>query len=159
MTNLKMNLFAKLESVQDKATLATTGGMQGISRDKICQELGLESLKSRRCYKHLSCMFKIMKKEAPNYLINLILKCEAAIRTRNNSFLTNNCRTDCFKDSFFPSTLNDWFWLDINIKNSESISLFKSRLFSFIRLNQSNIYNIFDPIGLITNFIKIFKTV
>ena len=42
MTNLKMNLFAKLESVQDKATLATTGGMQGISRDKICQELGLD---------------------------------------------------------------------------------------------------------------------
>ena len=33
-------------------------------------------------------MFKIMKKEAPNYLINLIPKCEAAIRTRNNTFPT-----------------------------------------------------------------------
>ena len=33
-----------------------------------------------------------------------------------------------FKYSFFPSTLNDWFSLDINIRNSELILLFKSRL-------------------------------
>ena len=44
--------------------------------------------------------------------------------------------------------LNDWFSLDINIRNSESISLFKSRLLSFIRPVQNNIYNIFDPEGL-----------
>ena len=62
--------------------------MQGTSRDKIHQELGLESLKSRRWHKRLSCLFKIMKKEAPIYLINLILKCEAAIRTRNISYPT-----------------------------------------------------------------------
>ena len=50
--------------------------------------------------------------------------------------------------TFFPSTLNDYFSLDINIRNSESISLFKSRLLSFIPLVQNNIYNIFDPEGL-----------
>ena len=32
--------------------------MQGTSRSKIYQELGLESLKSRWWYKRLSCMFK-----------------------------------------------------------------------------------------------------
>ena len=62
--------------------------MQGTSRGKINQELRLESLKFRRWYEHLSSMFKIMKKETPNYLINLIPKCEAAIRTRNNNFPT-----------------------------------------------------------------------
>ena len=67
--------------------------MQGTSRDRIHQELGLESLKSRRWYRRLSCMFKILKKEAPNYLINLIPKCEAAIRTRNNNCLTTVERT------------------------------------------------------------------
>ena len=50
--------FEKLESVQ----LAVTGAMQGTSQDKLYQELGLESLKSRRWFKRLSCMFKIMKK-------------------------------------------------------------------------------------------------
>ena len=64
----------KLKSVQYKTALAITSAMQGTSRDKIYQELGLESLKSRRCYKRLCCTFKIMKKEAPNYLINLIPK-------------------------------------------------------------------------------------
>ena len=32
---------------------------------------------------------------------------------------------------FFPSTLNDWFNLDLNIRNSESVSVFKSKLLSF----------------------------
>ena len=93
-------------------------------------------------------MLRIITKDAPNYLINLIPKCEVAIRTRNNDFPTNGCRTDCVKYSFFPSTLDDWFQLDINIRNSESIFLFKSMLLFFIRPNQSNIQNIFDPIGL-----------
>ena len=60
----------------------------------------------------------------------------------------HKCRTNCFKNSFFPSTLNDWFNLDINIRNSESISLFKCRLLSFICPFQNSIYNIFDPKGL-----------
>ena len=49
---------------------------------------------------------------------------------------------------FLPSTLNEWFRLDINTRNSESISVFKIRLLSFIHPYQSNIFNIFDPIGL-----------
>ena len=49
---------------------------------------------------------------------------------------------------FFPSTLNDWFKLDENMRNSESIAIFKSMLLSFICPVQSNIYHIFDPKGL-----------
>ena len=56
----------KLKSVQYKAMLATTGAIQGTPHEKIYQELELESLKSRRWYKCLSCMFKIMKEEALN---------------------------------------------------------------------------------------------
>ena len=54
----------KIESVQYRAALAITGAIQGTSRDKLYHELGLESLKSRRWYKRLSCMLKIMKREA-----------------------------------------------------------------------------------------------
>ena len=89
-----------------------------------------------------------MKKEAPNYLINLIPKREQTIRTRNNHIPSYHCRTDCFKYSFFPSTLSDWFKLDENIRNSESIATLKSRLLPSIRPVQSNIYHIFDPKGL-----------
>ena len=128
--------------------MAITGAIQGTSRDRIYQELGLESLKYGRWYKSLSCMFKTMNEHAPNYLINLIPKCEKTIRTRNNHVPTYHCRADCFKFSFFLATLSDWFNLDPSIKNSESISSFKSKLLSFILPVQSNVYNIFDPQGL-----------
>ena len=93
-------------------------------------------------------MFKIVKEEAPNYLINLIPKIQQTTRTSINRMPTFHCRTDCFKNSFFPSTLNDWYKLDETIRNPESISIFKSRLLSFIRPLESNVNNIFDPIGL-----------
>ena len=78
----------------------------------------------------------------------LILKCNPIIRTRNNHKPIFHCQTDCFKYSFFQSTLRDWFDLDENIRNSESISIFKNRLLTFIRPAQNSIFNIFDPIGL-----------
>ena len=141
------SFYEKLESVQYKASLAITGVIQGASRDKIYQELGLEPSKSRRWYKRLSCIFEIMKQEAPIYLINLVPKCETKTITSNNSIPTFNCRTNCFKYSFFSSTLYDWFNLDLNIRNTESISIFKNNLLSFIRQFQTNIYNTFDPKG------------
>ena len=93
-------------------------------------------------------MFKIMNNEAPNYLLNSIPKCQQTITTRNNQIPNYHCGTGCFKYSFFLSHLKDWFNLKASIRNSESLAIFKSRLLSFIRSTQSNIYNIFDPIGL-----------
>ena len=60
---------------------------------------------------------------------------------------TFHCRTHCFKNSFFPSTLNDSYKLNETVRNSESDSMFKSRLL-FIRPLDRNVYNIFEPIGL-----------
>ena len=92
-------------------------------------------------------MFKIVKEEALNYLINLIPKIQQTTRTKTNRMPTFRCRTDCFKNSLFPSTLNVWYKLNETIRNSESISIFKCRLLSFIRPLESNVYNVFDPIG------------
>ena len=97
----------KLESVQYKAVLAIAGGIQSTSRSKIYEELGIESIKARRWYMRLSCMFKIMMEEAPNYLIDSIPKCNQTIRTRYSHIPIFHCRADCCKYSFFPSTLKD----------------------------------------------------
>ena len=96
---------------------AITGAIRGTSRDEIYQELGLKSLKTRRWYIFLSYMFKIMKDEVSNYLTNLVLKCKPNIRTGNSIILTFDCQTDSFKNYLFPSIPNDWFILDLNIKN------------------------------------------
>ena len=79
-------------------------------------------------------MYKIMKK-APNYLTNLIQKSRQFFRTSTNRIPTFYCRTDCLKNSFSPSALSDWFQLDVTIRNSDSIAIFKSRLLSLICLD------------------------
>ena len=81
----------KLEVIQYKGALAITGAIQGTSHDRIYAELGLESLKDRRWYKRLTCMFKIMNEQAPHYLINVIPKCNQSIRTRNHHIPTFYC--------------------------------------------------------------------
>ena len=78
----------KLEPVQCKVALTITGAIQGTSSKKIYQELGLKSLRARRWYKRLSCMFKIVKEEAPNYLINLIPEIQQTTRTKINRMPT-----------------------------------------------------------------------
>ena len=82
ITNVKISKPQKLESVQSKTPLVTTDAIIGTLCENICEELVLESLKSSRWYKHLSCMFKIMKEKVPNYLIILILKCKQKIRIK-----------------------------------------------------------------------------
>ena len=100
MIKLIMNVCEKLESVQYKVALAITGAIQGTSHKKIYQELGLELFRARRWYKHPSCMFKIVKEEAPNYLINLIPKIQQTTKTRINRMPTFHHRKDCLKNFF-----------------------------------------------------------
>ena len=68
--------------------------------------------------------------------MNLVPKCETKVRARSNSIPTFNCRTDCFKYSFFPSSVSDCFNLDLNIRISESVSILKSR---FLKLGLSHL--------------------
>ena len=81
-------------------------------------------------------MFKIEKDEASNYVINLTPKIQQTTRARINLMLAFHCRTD------------DWYKSDETIRNFEPVSIFKSRLLSFIRPFKSNLFNIFDPVGL-----------
>ena len=78
----------------------------------------------------------------------MILKSHQSFRTRKNRTPTFYCWSDCFNNSCFSSALSDWFRLDVTTRNSKSIAIFKSRLLSFICPIQSDVYNIFDPIGL-----------
>ena len=60
-------------------------------------------------------MFKLMKEKAPNYLINLVRKCEPTIRTRNSSISTFNCRTDA---SHYLLHCHDFSHHPIDLMNS-----------------------------------------
>ena len=75
----------KLVSLQYNAALAITGAIRGSSREKLYQELGLESLKSRRWYRKLCLFFKLKKNKHPSYLFDMIPKVLSTRTTRNHN--------------------------------------------------------------------------
>ena len=65
-------LSDKIESVQYNAALAITGAIRGTSKEKLYQELGLESLKDSRWLSQMSYLYKIISTKLPPYLYELI---------------------------------------------------------------------------------------
>ena len=138
----------KLESIQHNACLAITGAIRGTSTEKIYQELGLESLKSRRWFRKLCHFYKIFNEKSPLYLFNLIPNLNRVHNTRlSYNIPPIKLRDDYFKNSFFPSALTEWNKLDLNIRNSESLNTFKKRLLNFIRPCTNSIFDIHNPLG------------
>ena len=65
-----------------------------MSREKIYQELGLESLQQRRWYRKLCLFFMVYKNQCPKYLFDIIPQSNCPYRTRNAlniKILTNQC--------------------------------------------------------------------
>ena len=56
-----MSFQQKKETIQYNAALAITGAIRGSSREKLYQELGLETLQQQRWYRKLCCFYKILK--------------------------------------------------------------------------------------------------
>ena len=137
----------KLESIQYNAALAITGAIRGSSREKLYQELGLESLKQRRWFRKLCYFFKITKNQSPKYLFDKIPTTRTAYRTRNNigNIPRFNVKHNFFKNSFFPSSVIEWNNLGKSIRSSESLALFKKSILQFIRPTPNRTFKCHNP--------------
>ena len=115
-----------LEKIQYNSALAITGAIRGTSKEKLYQELGLESLEKRRWYRKLCYFYKIFNKQSPTYLLNVIPVSSRSYFTRYAENVPSfKMRHDFFKYSFFPSTAIEWNKIDKNIRKSESLNIFK----------------------------------
>ena len=103
------SFHAKLESLQYNATLAITGAIRVSSTENIYEELGLESLKSRRGHRKMSFLYKVLKSESPSYLFNTMPNSNnRQHQTRNSgNILSSFAKHDYFKNSFFPSAITE----------------------------------------------------
>ena len=123
-----------VESIQYNSALAVTGAIKGTSKQKLYNELGLEYLKDRWWIQRLYFFHKIYNLKSTRYLYNLIPSVNRFYDTKNNTNVTSfNCRTEYFKNSFFPNVITPRNKLDINIKSMTSYTAFKNALLSFIR--------------------------
>ena len=119
----------KLESVQHNACLAITGTMRGSSREKTYQELGLESLNSRRWFRKLFNFYIIFNEQSLSYLFNLIANFNSVHNIRLSCTIPPiKVSHDCFKNSFFPTAISQWNNLGFNIRNSASLNTFNTAL-------------------------------
>ena len=129
----------KIEQLQYKAYLTIAGAIQGTSRECLYNELGLESVSSRRWCRKLCALYKLLSTQCPKYLFDIIPSSESFYGTRKKQRSFFNYRTDCFKYSFFPNSLSEWSQLGPEIQNSKSIVVFKNKLLSFIRSSKRSI--------------------
>ena len=131
----------KLESTQYNTAIAITGTIRGTSSEKLFQELGLESLKSRSWLRKLSLFYKIFHEKSPSYLFQLIPPKNNVYATRSSQ----NNKTPSFKNRL-NGIISEWNNLYINIRNSSPINVFKKKLLKFIKPKST--YNIHDTKGL-----------
>ena len=85
----------------------------------------------------------------PEYLLNKIPSSQIHYNARNTHQVeTYYCRTDIFKNSFFPCTIIEWNKLDLDVCKSKSYADFQNTLLKLCRPNQHAIYSINNLVGL-----------
>ena len=98
---------SKLQTVQYNAALAITGAIKGTSRKKLYQEIGLEYLQQRRWMRRLFLFYKVVSTKLPAYMYDIIPPVRQSQRHPNTSY-SISCRTEYFKNSFFPCVIGEW---------------------------------------------------
>ena len=109
--NCTENLKSDLENIQIRAAQIVTGAKRYTSHALLYQETGWSTLCARRNTHKLILLQQIIHKNAPDYLIQIVPQPHSARTTRQtNKQLTGQfqCRTEYFKCSFFPSTIDLW---------------------------------------------------
>ena len=74
---------------------------------------------------------------------------DLAYLTRNSHNIKHIfCRSEYFDNSFFPYTIKEWNKLSLEIRNSESYSIFKKSLLKFIRTIPNSVFNVANIYGI-----------
>ena len=139
-------LMEKLERVQYQAALAVTGAWQGSNCSKLNEELGWESLSDRRMIRRILQIHKIMNNKTPSYLRNKLPPNHRHFL--HNVFRAIKCKTDRYKNSFFPHAIDSWNIIITHFENFPSFEKLKKHVLSLLRPKNRGIFGVHDPVGL-----------
>ena len=139
----------KVESIQYNAAVAITGAIRRTSKEKLFEELGLQSLQHRRWYRNLCCFYKILKEHYRKYIFNIIPKWNSSYSTRNaNNIPHFKVKDSFFKNTFFSSVIIEWNKLDPEIPNALSLNIFKNNILKFIRPTANTLFGCHNLEGI-----------
>ena len=150
---LSESVQRKTEMVPYNAALIITGAFKGTSRDKIYQELGLESLADRRWTRKLIFLHKIILGLRPFYLYDYLipsdnLKTYLTQSSTQKRIKTFPARTKIFESSFFPHCAEAWGNLSEELRNINSINTFKTSILNFVRPRENSVFEVHDINGV-----------
>ena len=142
----------KIEMVQYKAALMITGAIKGTSRDRLYQELDLESLEDRRWPRRLFFFHKIILGLLPSYLHTYHKTVSEGVyltrSTTQNKIKPILARIKLFENSFFLYCIKEWSKLNDKIRNIKPINKFKVTILNFIRPKGNSVFDIHDTNGI-----------
>ncbi|XP_071123775.1 uncharacterized protein [Mytilus edulis] len=122
----------RLEKLQLEAARIVTGLTSYASTHSLYLETGWEKLKVRREVKKLTLFYKILKENAPEYLLDLIPPTVAEtnnynLRSSQNIYQTSS-RLSLYQESFIPSSIKLWNSLDLSVRFELSLNMFKLKI-------------------------------
>ena len=121
-----------LEKIQYEAARIVTGLTRSVSIDRLIKEIGWVSLADRRKIQKLTLVYKHRSGELPRYLselypITILQNTNYNLRNQEN-YATVTRRLEIYSQSVIPSSTKLWNTFDIDIRNSATLSSFKSKL-------------------------------
>ena len=142
-----LNFESKIEKVQYKACIAITGAIQGTSRERLYDELGLVSLSKRLWYNKLIFFYKWNTTRLPSFLYKIFSQNKYPLRSLSSGkLICIPSRTKSFSKTCFPLCIEEWNKLNPEIRNAKSIYKFKKSIIT--EKLENSLYNVHDPIGV-----------
>ena len=130
--NLTKFQIDSIEQVQRQALLSAVNAYRHTPHEKLLYEVGIEPLSIRRKYFGLCHLYKIINGLTPAYLAHLL---PASVGNSSRYPLRNSCdlavprsTKNYIQRSFFWQTVHNWNDLDLNIRQSTSLDIFKRNL-------------------------------
>ena len=121
-----------LEAVQVEAARIILGVTKLCNISKMYDDLGWESLLTRREKHRLILFYKMKNNLTPAFLSELVpaqVHTSSSYSLRNaDDYLAIHSRTNLYRNSFLPSAVRDWNNLSSQIKSSATLSIFKSNI-------------------------------
>ena len=139
MTNCGSVNAKKLEKVQLQAARIVTGALQPTQLEQLYKETGWQTLAERRDIHCLCLFYKIVNGLTPSYLSELVpAQPVHSYNLRNMTGIQNLfCRTSRFHESFIPYATTLWNNLSGEVRQSETLAIFKNALKkNIVKFNQ-----------------------
>ena len=95
-----------MDSIQYNTALAITGAIRGTCREKLYQELGLDSLRKRGWYRKLCYFLQIFKGQSPQYLFRILPSVAGRIIQELIIIFPSSMGNIIFSEIFFADQLS-----------------------------------------------------